>query len=132
MGKKVLIMGISTIILIAIFLLFFNPENGTKNLKINYDDKTWLKITVWGDDGYTVKKTDKKLYIHVGIVSYDPSKTGKCPYAEVEVNGCGVNYKGKTDEGGDLCIPVEYSNSGELTIKCKYKNYENSIIVSVE
>ncbi|EHP83047.1 hypothetical protein [Methanotorris formicicus] len=53
MGKKVLIIGISAVILISIFLLF-----STKT-QVNYDDKTWLKITVWGDDGYTVKKTDR-------------------------------------------------------------------------
>ena len=133
MDKKIIGLGILALVLIVFFLLIFNSNSGSsKNSEIDYSGKSWLKISVWGDDGYTVRKTDKHLYIHVGIASYNPSKVGSCPYAEVEVKGCGVDYWGYTDENGNLIIPVRYSSAGELVIKCKYENYEKSLIINVE
>ncbi len=133
MDKKIIGLGVLALALIICILLIFNSDNGSsKNSKTDYSDKTWLKINVWGDDGYSVKKTDKHLYIHVGVASYDPSKVKSCPYAEVEVKGCGVDYIGYTDKNGNLIIPVKYSSAGELVIKCKYENYEKSITVKVK
>ncbi|AHF80802.1 hypothetical protein [Thermococcus paralvinellae] len=136
MSKKVLIgVGILTIISIAIFLSFFNETSdiGSKNNpKTNYDDTTWLEIIVQGESGEGVKLTDKKLNILVGISSYDPSKIGKCPYAEIEIKGCGVDYRGHTDENGYAAIPVNFTQKGILTITVKCDRYEKTIKVRVE
>jgi hypothetical protein len=134
MDKKVLVgVGVVAMVsIIAIFSIFFNSENSGNNPNLNYDDKTWLKIVVCGDDGYTVKLNDKKLYVHVGIASYDPSKIGNCPYAEIRIFGCGVDYTIYTDEGGFAEIPVHYTETGTLTISCKYADYENSVKILVE
>ena len=134
MDKKILIgIGIVAIIsIIAIFSIFFNSENSGNNPNLNYDDKTWLKITAHGDDGYTVKLNDKKLYIHAGIASYDPSKIGKCPYAKIRIVGCGMDYTEYTDKGGFTEIPVYYTETGTLTISCKYEDYEKTVKILVE
>ena len=131
MDRKILIIGVVAILIVAIFLVFFNSENSS-NPKLDYDDKTWLKILAHGDDGYTVKMDDKKLYVHVGISSYNPSKVGKCPYAEIRVFGCGVDYIGYTDEKGFVEIPVHYTEAGDLMISCKYENYEKTVNVKIE
>jgi hypothetical protein len=131
MDKKAIIgAGIFIIIIVGVLIITLS-HSSSKDNELNYSNKTWLKIAVWGDDGYTVKKTDKHLYIHVEISSYDPSKIRGCPYAEVEVEGCGVYYKGNTDKNGNLYIPVNYSDAGKLTIRCKYQEYEKNITIKV-
>ena len=134
MDKKVLI-GVGVVVMvsiIAIFSIFFNSENSGGNSHLSYDDKTWLKIVAHGDDGYTVKLNDKKLYVHAGIASYDPSKIGKCSYAKIRIFGCGMDYTTYTDKDGFAEIPVHYTETGTLTISCKYKNYENTVNIMVE
>ena len=124
--KQFLILLLATTLLLSIFFSNLPYVHGKPSADME------VKIVVWGDDGYTVKKTDKNLYIHVGIASYDPSKIGTCPYAEVEIKGCGVDYKGYTDDKGFLTIPVHYTEKGTLTITARCKNYERTITVHVD
>jgi hypothetical protein len=144
MDKKMLIkVGGMMIVIIANYLVIFDSEDsdGTPNLncdnlsnvpKLNCHDGTWLKIVAHGDDGYTVRLHDKKLYVYTGIASYNPSKVGNCPHAMISVLGCGMDYTGYADEEGFAEIPVQYNKTGILTISCKYGNYGKIVKIHVE
>ena len=141
MYKKILaIIGIIMAVIASIFILYNNETDAEKNNDklpnnndaTNYDDSVWLKVAVQGENGDKITINDKKLHILVGLASYDPSKIGSCPYAEISVQGCGVSYVGNTDDGGFATIPVHFTEKGTLTIACKYKNYEKTITTQVE
>ncbi|EHP85614.1 hypothetical protein [Methanotorris formicicus] len=88
MDKKMLIgIGLLAVISVAIFY-FFNDSQSNKSSypKTDYDDRTWLEITVQGDSE-GVKLSDKKLHILVGITSYDPSKIGVALMQKLRLKG---------------------------------------------
>ncbi|ABR55829.1 hypothetical protein [Methanococcus aeolicus] len=136
MDKKLIIgVGVLIIIPIAIFLYFNGADANTEpntSPDTNYDDSVRLNLIVQGETGDSIKLNDKKIHIMAGLASYDPSKIGSCPYANIKIDGCGVNYEGATDDGGFATIPVYFAEKGTLTITCKYKNYEKTIYLRVE
>lgn len=140
MYKKIMvIIGILTVVIASIFIFYNGGDTEQNNDKqsndhdaTNYDDSVWLKVAVQGENGDKITINDKKLHILVGLASYDPSKIGSCAYAEVHVQGCGVNSVGSTDDGGFATIPVYFTEKGTLTITCKYGNYEETITTQVE